>query len=45
LGFAQIGNEWWHPDGSWVNFQVSPPLGWKGYNLGNLPYNNRRPNG
>jgi hypothetical protein len=45
LGFIQLApNEFWHPDGSWVDFGKSPPLGWKGYHLGQLPYNNRRPN-
>lgn len=43
LGFVQIGAEWWHPDGSWVDFGQRPPLGWKGYHLGQLPYNNRTP--
>jgi hypothetical protein len=44
LGFVMVGSEWLHPDGTWVNFQQRPPLGWKGYHLGELPYNNRRPN-
>jgi hypothetical protein len=40
-GFVLTADEWWHPDGSWVCFQQRPPLGWKGYHLGDLPYNNR----
>lgn len=42
LGFTQHGNEWWHPDGSWVASNGGGvSLGWKGYRLGELPYNNR----
>jgi hypothetical protein len=41
-GFVQVDDDWLHVDGSWVNFRMSPPLGWKGYHLGELPYNNVR---
>jgi hypothetical protein len=42
LGFTLHGQEYWHADGSWVSMaggRIS--LGWKGYKLGELPYNNR----
>lgn len=42
LGFSLHGQEWWHPDGSWVSVAGGRiRVGWKGYSLGELPYNNR----
>jgi hypothetical protein len=43
VGFVQMDNEWWHEDGSWVKLEGPLALGWKGYHLGELPYNNSRP--
>lgn len=41
-GFVLIGQTWWHKDGSWVDTSGGRiAVGWKGYRLGQLPYNNR----
>jgi len=37
-GFVQIGNTWIHPDGSWVRTGGAVTVGWKGYHLQQLPY-------
>ena len=42
LGFANNGAQWVHPDGSWATVSGGRlALGWKGYTLGQLPFNNR----
>ena len=41
-GFVQSGGRYVHPDGSWASIAGGRlALGWKGYTLGELPYNNR----
>ena len=42
-GFTQSNGAWVHPDGSWAKADAygSISVGWKGYTLGELPYNER----